>query len=91
MNCYIDFVQKPMLPDVWVCEIFHLVTNSTIEQLEHLFAEYEDIVTFRGHPYLKVIKEQSNTVEKNGPGFLEPVQYVGNPFLRRTGKLLVNP
>jgi len=56
-----------------------------------LVDEYEDVVTFRGHNYLRLISEQAAIVDKKGPSVLEPVQYVGNPFLRRTGKLLVNP
>ena len=91
MSSYIDYVQRPMLPENWVCEIFNGVTHHTTEVLTQLVTDHEDVVTFRGHPYLRLMNEQAATVEKKGPSVLEPVQYVGNPFLRRTGKLLVNP
>ena len=91
MDSYVDYVQRPMLPEQWVCEMFNAVTTFTAAVLQQLVDEYEDVVTFRGHNYLRLIGEQAAIVDKKGPSVLEPVQYVGNPFLRRTGKLLVNP
>lgn len=91
MDSYIDYVQRPMLPESWVVEIFHLVTKATQDALKYLLDEYEDIVTFRGHNYGRMMGEQALLIQKKGPNALEPIQYVGNPYLRRTGNLLVNP
>ena len=91
MISYIDYVQRPLLPEMWVVEMFALVTKATKDSIKNLLDDYEDVVTFRGHNYGRMINEQAIVVHKKGPGALEPVQYVGNPFLRRTGSLLVNP
>ena len=47
---------------------------------------HEDTLTFRGQKYIKILKDQMEN-----PSLLpgEPVLYSGNPYLRRTGKLLL--
>ena len=47
---------------------------------------HDDTLTFRGQKYIKILKEQMEN-----PSLLpgEPIMYSGNPYLRRTGKLLL--
>ena len=91
LGSYIDYVREPMLPEAWIVEMFHRTTKTLLDVLNNLVEEFEDIVTFRGHPYKRVVEEQLILLETKEPHVLEPVQYIGNPYLRRTGKLLVNP
>ena len=80
-----------MLPETWISAMFHKTTIILLDLLKKLVDEFEDIVTFRGHSYKRIIDEQLIILETKELHVLEPVQYIGNPFLRRTGKLLVNP
>ncbi len=89
LGIYIDTRERPMLPLTWVLEMFKLASRFLEDKLTVLEEDYEDQVTFRGHLYRKVMKDQAAIIEKQGIEALEPLSYVGNPFLRRTGKLLV--
>ena len=92
LDIYISVKERPMLPAAWVTEMFHLATRRCEEALRALEAQFEDVVTFRGHPYLRIMEEQTALImKKGGLGAVAPVTYVGNPFLRRTGTLLIAP
>ena len=56
------------------------------ELLMNLKEHHDDTLTFRGQKYFKILKEH---IENPAlvPG--EPILYTGNPYLRRTGKLLL--
>ena len=91
LGVYINFIERPMLPSAWLAEMFNIASRKTEDAIRKLETEFEDVVTFRGHPYLRLMEQQYAATQKKGPAGLAPVAYVGNPFLRRTGTLLVNP
>ena len=80
-----------MLPVTWLSEMFDIASRKAEDAIRRLETEFEDVLTFRGHPYLKLMEQQSAVIQKKGPAAVPPVTFVGNPFLRRTGTLLVNP
>ena len=88
---YINYANQPTMPAVWLEKMFHAASKKAEEAIKKLDEEYEDTVTFRGHPYLQLMEKQTAVIEEKGLVNLHPVTYVGNPFLRRTGALLVNP
>ena len=59
------------------------VVKELLLELEDM---HEDVLTFRGQKYLKYLKSH---IENPAlvPG--EPLIFAGNPYLRRTGTLLV--
>merc|ERR1711865_381355 len=61
--------------------MFHKTTIILLDLLKKLVDELEDIVTFRGHSYRRIIDEQLIILETKELYVLEPVQYIGNPFL----------
>ena len=84
----------------WLAEMLRKVTVVCCERLEVLEMDYGDVLTLRGNPYLRSIEHdelQATQDRKDGSGNANkldtalplPLPYQGNPYLRRTGQLLL--
>ena len=65
LGVYINFIERPMLPSAWLAEMFNIASRKTEDAIRKLETGFEDVVTFRGHPYLRLMEQQYAATQKN--------------------------